>query len=168
MSSQANATASCTRDLMELKVSELTAQVQKLTEELARLRASSSPLTPGSENRQGSEVVCWGCCQTGHIRRNCPHAKGSRRPAGRQRKAEENYSVTDSVMYGPTVSINGSINGHPISMLVDTGSAVTILHANAWKLSNSSNSTSLREPERPLRCIKARVDHKKCQYVIIL
>ena len=66
MSSQANATASGTRDLMELKVSELTAQVQKLTEELARLRASSSPLTPGSENRQGSEVVCWGCRQTGH------------------------------------------------------------------------------------------------------
>ena len=58
--------------------------------------------------------------------------------------------MTDSVMYGPTVSINGSINGHPVSMLVDTGSAVTILHANAWKLSNSSNSTSLREPERPV------------------
>ena len=58
--------------------------------------------------------------------------------------------MTDSVMYGPTVSINGSINGHPVSMLVDTGSAVTILHANAWKLINSSNSTSLREPERPV------------------
>ena len=58
--------------------------------------------------------------------------------------------MTDSVMYGPTVSINGSINGHPVSMLVDTGSAVTLLHANAWKLSNSSNSTSLREPEWPV------------------
>ena len=57
MSSQANATASGMRDLMELKVSELTAQVQKLTEELARLRASSGPLPQGSENQQGSEVV---------------------------------------------------------------------------------------------------------------
>ena len=139
------------RDLMEVKVIELTAQAQKLTEDrLARLRASSSPLTPGSENWQDSEVVCWGCRQTGHIRRNCPHAKGSKRPAGRQRKAEENYSVIDSIIYGPTVSINGSINGHPISTLVDTGSAVTILHANAWKSSNSSNSTSLREPEWPV------------------
>ena len=58
--------------------------------------------------------------------------------------------MTDSVTYGPAVSINGSINGHPVSMLVDTRLAVTILHANAWKSSNSSNSTSLREPARPV------------------
>ena len=57
-SSQANATASGTRDLMEVKSDELTAQVKKLIEELNRLHASCSPHMPGSENWQ---VTFWYC-----------------------------------------------------------------------------------------------------------
>ena len=49
-SSQANATVSGTRDLMEVKSGKLTAQVRKLIEELNRLYASCSPHMPGSEN----------------------------------------------------------------------------------------------------------------------
>ena len=43
-------------------------------------------------------------------------------------------------------------------MLVDTRLAVTILHANALKSSNSSNSTSLREPEQPVVAANGEIE----------
>ena len=74
---------------MELKVSELTAQVQKLTEELARLRANSNPLTLGSENQQGSEWCIRDVVRLGISDATAPMLKdveGQQEDRGRQRR----------------------------------------------------------------------------------
>ena len=66
-SPQVNAATGGTRGLMKVKVDEITAQVQELTEELARLRERCEC---SHARKQSTEVVCWYVVS---IRHNYPH-----------------------------------------------------------------------------------------------
>ena len=72
--SQANALRRYDSRRTERQIEELSRQVRRLTEEVARLQDGS---VDGQPQKKGP--VCWGCRERGHIKRNCPHTqKGPR------------------------------------------------------------------------------------------
>jgi hypothetical protein len=95
---------------------DVTQQVRHLTEEIARLQAGKQ----STESRSG--VICWGCKERGHIRRNCPK-KGckSSSQANQFRAGRPRVAAVSSTLY-----VVGRVNDQPTSMLVDTGSAACI------------------------------------------
>ena len=69
-------------------------------------------------------MKCWTCRQAGHLQRDCP----LRKPDVQQRKGEMGYTSAVAC----TLMVNGFVECHPISMLVDTSSSVTLLHKEVW------------------------------------
>ena len=53
-------------------------EVAKLKEELARLQKRLNGEGKARRPRDLSEVVCYGCSQTGHYRRDCPQNNNNR------------------------------------------------------------------------------------------
>ena len=81
------------------------------------------------QQRGRGPPVCWGCRESDHLRRKCPHCRtGQEQPrVSDGRHAKGTFSLaTDTAL-----STCGWI--HKIWMLVETGSAVTIVQEDAWK-----------------------------------
>ena len=103
------------------QLKELKEQVQQLTEEVARLRATKQPAV----TRSGA--VCWSCGERGHIKRNCP-SKRQVNPQPRARSSNPRVAAINS-----TLTVQGQVGGQPISMLVDTGSAACLIREDIWR-----------------------------------
>ena len=116
--------SSCAIGRSDGQVHKLSQQVERLTEQLTKLRAEREP---GKRNWPKRKLTCWHCGETGHLRRDCP----SRRE-GVQRKPSNNKSVEHTSAVACTLTIQGHIEGFVISMLVDTGSSVTLIHEAVW------------------------------------
>ena len=116
--------SSCAIGRSDGQVHKLSQQVERLTEQLTKLRAEREP---GKRNWPKRKLTCWHCGETGHLRRDCP----SRRE-GVQRKPSNNKSVEHTSAVTCTLTIQGHIEGFGVSMLVDTGSSVTPIHEAVW------------------------------------
>ena len=105
---------------------ELSRQVQKLSEEIKQLRvASREHSNPMSDRRSNPRriperrrITCWWCGELGHIQRNCPSKNN---PLYRSPTKDSINTVHSSV------SVRGWIDNVPMSLLVDTGSALTLI-----------------------------------------
>ena len=109
-------------------VTDLSQQVQQLTDAVARLSTrvyGDNAAGNRPPRRRRGPPVCWGCGETGHIRRNCPKNQPSQ-PEGAKPKS------TSSLATDTALSVDGKIEQRPTRMLVDTGSAVTIVREDAW------------------------------------
>eukprot|EP00731_Ephydatia_muelleri_P003528 Em0001g3528a len=116
--------SSCAIGRSDGQVHKLSQQIERLTEQLTKLRAEREP---GKRNWPKKKLTCWHCGETGHLRRDCP----SRRQ-GVQRKPLNNKSVEHTSAVACTLTIQGHIEGFGVSMLVDTGSSVTLIHEAVW------------------------------------
>ena len=116
--------SSCAIGRSDGQVHKLSQQVERLTEQLTKLMAEREP---GKRNGPKRKQTCWHCGETGHLRRDCP----SRRQ-GVQRKPSNNKSVEHTSAVACTLTIQGHIEGFSVSMLVDTGSSVTLIHEAVW------------------------------------
>ena len=116
--------SSCAIGRSDGQVHKLSQQVERLTEQLTKLRAEREP---GKRNWPKRKLTCWHCGETGHLRWDCP----SRRE-GVQRKPSNNKSVEHTSAVACTLTIQGHIEGFGVSMLVDTGSSVTPIHEAVW------------------------------------
>ena len=116
--------SSCAIGRSDGQVHKLSQQVERLTEQLTKLMAECEP---GKRNGPKRKQTCWHCGETGHLRRDCP----SRRQ-GVQRKPSNNKSVEHTSAVACTLTIQGHIEGFSVSMLVDTGSSVTLIHEAVW------------------------------------
>jgi len=119
------------------QLQDLSRQVQQLAETVARLSIRTGNRHSGRTQKpwqpRGREPpVCWGCGERGHIRRHCPHIRGEQeqsRPLDSRRRAKGTLSLaTDTAL-----SVTGRIEQRETQMLVDTGSAVTIVREDAWR-----------------------------------
>ena len=104
-------------------IEKLSSQVEQLTKTVAELTTRSKEHKKPPQRRQ---MKCWTCRgrQAGHLQRDCP----LRKPGVQQRKGAMGYTSAVAC----TLMVNGFVEGRPISMLVDTGSSVTLLHKEVW------------------------------------
>ena len=86
--------------------------------------------------------ACWHCGERGHLRRNCPKRGRSRYSQGR-RPASETAAV------GSMVTVTGLVAGRRTEMLVDTGSAVTIVREDVWRETLKSDWSQLVASPQP-------------------
>lgn len=80
-------------------------------------RPSSSVAGP----RRLEGAVCWNCGERGHFRRSCPTKR-------KERRSPAQTSAVSSMLL-----VEGQIEGQPLKMLVDTGSAVTLVREDVLK-----------------------------------
>ena len=81
-----------------------------------------------SHKQQGA--ICWNCGERGHLKRNCPSRK----------------SFVDSAAVSSTLMIHDSLDGRVTTLLVDTGSAVTLVREDVWRDAKSGSAVQLESP----------------------
>ena len=127
-----------TRQLQESEVA-----IRQLQEQLVRLKtpAAQADTKPRKEyttaENRACNSTCWSCGQRGHLKRNCPH----RRRTG---KGRDSVAAVSS-----TLTVIGSVAGRSTKLLLDTGSAVTLIREDIWKeLKVKNRGYSLEAPVR--------------------
>ena len=125
----------------------LSKQVQRLSEQLSRLQANCERPKPPPRR----VPICWSCNERGHVRRDCPR----RRPSAgeRQRNRPGKFPSpfpSGSMATEAAIAVEGCIGKRPTKLLVDTGSAVTILREDVWK-----EAVDIRNLEPPLSPVVA-------------
>ena len=121
-------------------VQDLEKQIQELNGRLSGNEkptvADQPPQSSAFSRKQGSAAItCWNCRERGHVRCNCPHKRNGRK------KGPWQISAVSS-----TLMVEGSIEGRVTRMLVDTGSAVTLLREDAVRDVKFGNSLKLEVP----------------------
>ena len=114
---------------------------------------------------------CWRCHRRGHIARNCtrypepPIATGklltsgarSQAPEGEPSKAHSCVCVSPVALTGGD-RLLGAVNGVQMSLLLDTGAAVTLLREDTWALITAESPQELR-PWSTLKLVSAGGRH---------
>ena len=126
------------------RLEELSRQVQRLTVEVTRLQASPEPRErrPRSGGGPRGGPTCWNCGMKGHFRRDCT----SRKIEGGRQNAYRRLPLS-SMATEAAVMVKGFIEQRATKMLVDTGSAVTIIREDTWR-----EATHPRQKLRPPTC----------------
>ena len=126
---------------------QLTKQVQQLADEVSHLCATvkDKPTRDSAQHRGGggSGPQCWNCGEYGHVKCNC-----SKRGGPRSNYYGKQTPPTESAAVSSTLMVTGSVEGECVKMLVDTGSAVTILREDTWKRARESHQLQLLPPVR--------------------
>ena len=145
------------------QLKQLTRAVEHLTEQVEHLRnagarpprRSSRQLVHSLENAGGADNTdTWqGTAQTGKL---TPSGAADRPPEGdfSQVYSPEHITYTSPVSLLSGFRLTASLNGVGVSMLVDTGSAVSLLRLDVWKRIMAQNPGSL-EPCPALRLLGA-------------
>ena len=121
----------------EPTLQELSRQVKQLSDTIARLTMrgpSNGRLRRSMQRQQRRAPVCWGCGEQGHIQRNCPNRAENETESRKEwsRSRPSTYKL-NSLAAGSSLMVDGYIGKRPTQMLVDTGSAVTIIRENVWR-----------------------------------
>lgn len=120
-----------------LKIQELTKEVQHLADKLAQVKGRQfRPRQQSDTRRRPNDFSrsCWSCGQPGHIRRNCL----AYRSRGRERRQGSTRPMESAATDNSALVVEGSVRGRPTKMLVNFGSAVSILHQDAWRASTTA------------------------------
>ena len=120
-----------------------TPDVECLSKQLRESDTAVRQLTAQLEQLKGRRVrqedrmrntLCWSCGVRGHIKRNCPRLKRT--------KAKGTVAAVSS-----TLMVCGYVSGRSTRMLLDTGSAVTLISEDVWKeLKRKNDSHRLESP----------------------
>ena len=121
-------------DVNALQLRDLSKQIAKLSDELACLKQQNSfrGYAPRRvwQQKYRDAPICWNCGKKGHLRRMCPvslQGKSSRK------SPSPTYPTLNMVSRSATITVQGFLFDIPVRMLVDTGSAVTIICESVWK-----------------------------------
>ena len=117
--------------IFDPRLDEMPKELRRLSSELAQLRGNQCP-SRGPQRQQSqrgrSQPICWNCGERGHIRRNCHRPRREGRSEGGQRSYRSITATNNS-----TLVVDGLVEGRLTKMLIDSGSAVTILREDVWK-----------------------------------
>ena len=115
--------------------------LRKQVEELNRRLSGKGKTTAADQQRQSSTrkqgsavITCWNCGERGHVRRNCP------------RKRKDHKDSWQAAAVSSTLMVEGSIEGRVTRMLVDTGSAVTLVREDVIRMVPSGKSLTMQVP----------------------
>ena len=153
------------------QVAELTRAVERLTKQVEQLKQGEDddgregPARP-RRGRRPFTGVCWNCRRTGHISRNCPDPPPQQQSGSQQQPGKlDSSSTTDHVSGGETPTVQlpipispvtggyrllGSLNGTPVTLLLDTGAAFTLLRQDVWNRIATCTSELKPWPGPPL------------------
>ena len=131
-----------------MKIEALSRQIRQLSEEMEKLR---TPRKSGQRPDQGrKDVVCWMCGGHGHIRHNCPNKK-EQRYVGSAKGKYGNRGPEAALAISSSIIIWGKVGGRPTKMLLDTGSAVTLIRQDVWEeITSCGELYQLEEAHRPI------------------
>ena len=103
--------------------SRLAAQVEQLGKQIETLKLQLAATNNGRSRPNGTVarkrndgVVCWYCGKRGHIKRNCEKLKTS----------------VETAAVGSCLSVDGKLGKLVVKILIDTGSAVTLVREDVW------------------------------------
>ena len=119
-----------------IRPSRLATQVEQLGKQIETLKLQLAATNNGrtyprsrpndSVSRKRSDgVVCWYCGKRGHIKRNCAKLKTS----------------VETAAVGSCLSVDGRLGKLVVKILIDTGSAVTLVREDVWKKVQQSPKT---------------------------
>ena len=121
----------------ETTLQELSRQVKQLSDTIARLTMrgpSNGRLRRSMQRQRRRGPVCWGCGEQGHMQRNCPNRAENETESRKERsRSRPSTYKLNSLAAGSSLMVDGYIGKRPTQMLVDTGSAVTIIRENVWR-----------------------------------
>lgn len=104
----------------------LDAQIEQLTRQLSELKKKVDSTQRRQQTRKEQRsIVCWRCRRTGNLKRNCPVSQ---------------RNVFESAAVGSKLVVKGRLGDRDTQMLVDTGSAVTLVKEAVWKETCPGNS----------------------------
>ena len=124
------------------KLGEMMKELQRISAKLAQLKTGQT--TRGQSRQQqrlGTGPICWNCNEHGHIQRACPQSRcrGHGQSARSCRRMRENRLTTAANCNSMPV-IDGYVGDHLTRMLIDTGSDVSILREDVWKMIHNDSS----------------------------
>ena len=109
---------------------------------MVRIPRSSIICWDGS-NSPRSSIICWKCGREGHIARFFSSTAGkldtldTNGEGNITNKASVTNHVTFSSVTGlSTYRVQGTVNDCPVTFIVDTGAAFTLLRADSWRKIN--------------------------------
>ena len=134
-----------------LQLKELSKQIAQLSDELARFKQQNSgsqvnTRSPQQRTYRGRTPVCWNCGKRGHIKRMCPSILQGRSGL---KTPSSTYPTLNAVSRSATITVQGLFFNTPVRMLVDTGSAVTIVGESVWKRTNVRSNVE-EAPSSPI------------------
>ena len=86
-------------------------------------------MSPANKREKFTRPTCWSCGKKGHLRRNCLFKNTA---TYRNNSVVPSPAALNATVHQPMI-VNGYIDRKPLQMLVDTGSAVTLLREDCWK-----------------------------------
>ena len=132
---QANAVSRGSETSLDSRVEELMKGVKRLTQELAQLRGEKGEQRfPRSTPRRNPNIVCWNCGQRAKLSPTEGPSAAFKllRADGAGQPSANSPVFVGSVQANSTVTVVGKIKDQVTTMLVDTGSAVTVVRADLW------------------------------------
>lgn len=84
------------------------------------------------------------------LRKSRPHAQRLLR--GSTQDSDERSAKHTSAI-ASTLTLKGFVEGHPVPMLVDTGSSVTLLHESVWKEAVKNSKLELKQARCPVMAV---------------
>ena len=115
--------------------------LRKQVEELNRRLSGKGKTTAADQQRQSSTrkqgsaaIICWNYGERDHVRCNCP------------RKRKDHKDSWQAAAVSSTLMVEGSIEGQVTRMLVDTGSAVTLVREDVIRMVPLGKSLTMQVP----------------------
>ena len=115
-------------------------EVAKLKEKLARLQTRLNEEGKARRPRDLSEMVCYGCSQTGHYRLDCPQNNKFRKRGsvcstdrGQMLRDDGGFGHEQSETAKQGLFVQGFIQDQPVEFLIDTGASETFISLEKYR-----------------------------------
>ncbi|KAL5473534.1 hypothetical protein EMCRGX_G028025 [Ephydatia muelleri] len=140
-----------------------------VTVSVAPAEAAGTALLPSARNNSYQDLVAQVASLSEQLSKlrldkggKCP-ARAKKRPLYSDERSAKHTSAIAS-----TLTLKGFVVGHPVPMLVDTGSSVTLLHESVWKEAVKNSKLELKQARCPVMAVNVYTPQQVNKYALNL